>query len=218
MTLPEPTSNPGTSTADEILGYFLMTMAGFSGALDTVIQKARLNGENPLVLNFWTSISMIVIPLILCLITELDYISFPTDFNNIVLVLGHVLSSALSMILAVRGIAMTTAIWLTLALSMQIFFLIISQYTVLKSVEPGKGNWIKVFGACVIFIGAIIPPLWEVLKVKFNSPTLSIILLFQNVSLNVFFINGVCHFPYFISCLLSITNSKPHHKNILPFL
>ena len=121
-----------------------MTLAGVSGAVDTVIQKARLNSESPLVVTFWASIVMTVIPLILCLITEPESLTFPTDINSILLVLGHLFASSLSLILTIRGVSMTTAILITLALSMQIFFLIISQYTVLKSIEPGKGNWIEI--------------------------------------------------------------------------
>ena len=88
-------------------------------------------------------------------------------------VLGHALASALSLILAVRGVAMTTAIWITLALSIQIFFLMISQYTVFSDIKPGKQNWIELFGAFVVFIAAVTPPAWEVLKAKFDTCTSS---------------------------------------------
>ena len=168
VTLPQPENDVETSTTDEILGYILMILAGVSGAVDTVIQKARLNSESPLVVTFWASIVMTVIPLVLCLITELESLTFPTDLNSILLVLGHLFASALSLILTIRGVSMTTAILITLALSMQIFFLIISQYTVLKSIEPGKGNWIEILGAVTVFLAAIIPPVWDVFEAKAN--------------------------------------------------
>ena len=71
--------------------------------------------------------------------------------------------------LALQGVRQTTAIWITLALSLQIFFLIISQYAILHSVAPGKDNWIEIFGAVVVIVAAVIPPIWEVIKTKFDN-------------------------------------------------
>ena len=71
--------------------------------------------------------------------------------------------------LALQGVRRTTAIWITLALSLQIFFLIISQYTILHSIAPGKDNWIEIFGAVVVIVAAVIPPVWEVIKTKFDN-------------------------------------------------
>ena len=169
VTLPAPNNGDQSSTTDDILGYVLMILAGCSGAVDTVIQKARLNDENPLVIAFWASIAMTVIPVILCLATELHSLTFPTDINSILLIVGNTVASALSIIVSIKGIAMTTAILITIAASMQIFFLTISQYTVLKNIEPGKGNWIEILGAFVVFIAAIIPPIWDVIQAKFSK-------------------------------------------------
>ena len=140
-TIPPPPDDSGVSTGDEILGYMLMILSGASGAANTVIQKAKLNHVNSLILNFWTSIAITLVPLVLSLIIEFDDLTFPTDIENILLVFGQAFASAFSFICALRGITMTNAIWITLALSMQIFFLIISQYTVLHNINPGKDNW-----------------------------------------------------------------------------
>ena len=158
-----------STTGNEILGYLMMILSGASGAVNTVIQKSKLNHVNPLILNFWTSIAMTLVPLVFSLILEFDDLTFPTDIESILLVLGQAFASAFSFILALRGITMTTAIWITLALSMQIFFLIISQYTVLHTIEPGKDNWIEIFGAVVVVVAAVIPPVWEVFKSKLNA-------------------------------------------------
>ena len=166
-TLP-PTEIPVVSTGDEILGYLMMILSGASGAANTVIQKAKMNDVNPLILNFWTSIAMTLVPLILCLIIEFDDLTFPTDAESILLILGQSFASAFSFMLALQGVRRTTAIWITLALSLQIFFLIISQYTILHSIAPGKDNWIEIFGAVVVIIAAVIPPVWEVITTKLD--------------------------------------------------
>ena len=164
-----PTEDPVVSIGDEILGYLMMILSGVSGAANTVIQKAKMNEVNPLILNFWTSIAMTLVPLVLCLIIEFDDLTFPTDAESILLVLGQSFASAFSFMLALQGVRRTTAIWITLALSLQIFFLIISQYTILHSIAPGKDNWIEIFGAVVVIVAAVIPPIWEVIKTKFDN-------------------------------------------------
>ena len=72
-----PTEDPVVLIGDEILGYLMMILSGASGAANTVIQKAKMNEVNPLILNFWTSIAMTFVPLVLCLIIEFDDLTFP---------------------------------------------------------------------------------------------------------------------------------------------
>ena len=33
----------------------------------------------------------------------------------------------------------------------------------------GIGNWIEIFGAVLVTIGAVIPPAWEVIEAKFTQ-------------------------------------------------
>lgn len=156
-----------------------MILSGVSGATDTVIQKSRLNSIPPLVVNFWTSIAITICPLGLSLVIEFDRLFFPTDPTEILLVLGQSFANALSLIFMVRGIAMCTAIWITLALSMQIVFLMVSQYTVLSTIAPGNNNWIEIFGAVIVFIAAVLPPIWESIEAKFVSKSPN-----ENIPLN----------------------------------
>ena len=48
--------------------------------------------------------------------------------------------------LRVKGISLAPAVLVTLVMSMQIVFLLISQYTVLSKIQPGVGNWVEITG------------------------------------------------------------------------
>lgn len=154
------------STGGAVLGYVFITLCGLSGAMNSVIQKMRLSTGSVLAIMFWTAIVSIIVPLILSLITEHNDLAFPTDAGNVLLVLCHSFATAGSLIISLQGLFMTTAIWLSMAISMQIFFLMIAQYTVLSGIEPGKNNWIEVLGAVLVLISAVIPPVWEIIKQK----------------------------------------------------
>ena len=45
-----------------------------------------------------------------------------------------------------KGISLAPAVLVTLVMSMQIVFLLISQYTVLSKIQPGVGNWVEITG------------------------------------------------------------------------
>ena len=169
-----PDQDSSASVEMEILGYFFLLIAGCSSSATNVFQKFRLNNENPLAINFWTSFVMTVIPLVLSLIVEWDSITFPTDPINILLVLGQSFALATSYIFGIRAISMAPAIWIIMAYSIQIFFLIIAQHTILSGVQPGKDNWIEVFGAVVVVIAAVLSPLWEFIKLQCSKRTVKV--------------------------------------------
>ena len=61
-----------------------------------------------------------------------------SDAVLITLVLAQSILAATVNIITKRAINMTTAILFSLALSMQVMFLLIAQYTVLKHIQPGE--------------------------------------------------------------------------------
>ncbi len=163
-----PRGKSDMSKAEVVMGYCLVLLAGVAGAFGTVALKSKLSREDPLVGNFWTSIFLTVFPLILSLAIEFDNLVFPTDAEEILLVLGQAFASAFALLLTFRGVIMTTAIWITLALSVQVFFLLIAQYTILSDIAPGNDNWLEIFGAVLVVVASVIPPAWEIMKKQTN--------------------------------------------------
>ena len=51
-------------------------------------------------------------------------------------------------VMAIWAISLTSPLVVTLAVAMQIVFLLIGQYTVLSDIQPGIGNWVELFGKC----------------------------------------------------------------------
>ena len=49
-------------------------------------------------------------------------------------------------IIAILAVSMTSPLIVTLAMAMQIVFLLIGQYTVLSDFQSGVGNWVEIFG------------------------------------------------------------------------
>ena len=166
-----PEDDTGISLEMEILGYCFLLIAGVSSSATNVFQKFRLNNDNPWAISFWTSFMLTFIPLVLSLIVEWDAITFPTDTQNILLVFGQALALATWYIFGIKAISMAPALWIILAYSIQIFFLIIAQSTILRGLLPGKENWIEVVGAVFIAISAVLSPLYEVTKLNCATRT-----------------------------------------------
>ena len=49
-------------------------------------------------------------------------------------------------IMGIKAVSMTSPLIVTLAMAMQIVFLLIGQYTVLSDIQSGVGNWVEIFG------------------------------------------------------------------------
>ena len=48
--------------------------------------------------------------------------------------------------------------------SFQLVVLLILQYTVLKDIQPGHGNWLELLGAALVFAGVVGAPVWHLIR------------------------------------------------------
>ena len=49
-------------------------------------------------------------------------------------------------VMGIWAVSLTSPLIVTLAMAMQIVFLLIGQYTILSDIQSGVGNWVEIFG------------------------------------------------------------------------
>ena len=133
-----------------VLGYTMAAATGISLTLDIlVIRHFQYVRDNQHAVLFWTFLITTLISMLLMFMFESPVL--PNSTENYMFLLGHSVSSTLQWPLYFLAASYVTGGTINITMSLSSVFLLLSQYTILKDIQPGHRNWIEGIGvACVI--------------------------------------------------------------------
>ena len=141
-----------------IVRYIFPVITGASLALDlTLVKKIPYLSNNMSVVLFWAFLSNTIVSAILMLIFETMVL--PHDPWDILYIFLHCLSYSLLWPFYIYGIRYISANFFNIICSLSVILMLVAQYTVLKSILPGKGNWLEVCGIVLVFSGVALTSL-----------------------------------------------------------
>ena len=145
-----------------VFGNILVFLFAVCAAASYFVVKALLKDTEPLVMIFWNGLVGTVVSLILMIIIEKPTI--PSSVFCMLLLLIHALGASVNSTLFPWCLKYLTPSIAIMVHSSEVIVLMILQYTVLKPVLPGHGNWLEVFGSVLCFFGLIGGPLWQIVQ------------------------------------------------------
>ena len=111
---------------------------------------------------FWNGLVGTTVSLILMGILETPVM--PTSPMCVLLLLGHAIGTSQISVVTPWCLQYLSPTVCGLIYSLQLVLLLLMQYTVLKDIQPGNGNWVEILGAVVCFLGIIGGPTWHLYK------------------------------------------------------
>ena len=153
----------GTTVRDmEYMGYIFAVLSGLALCAIFHGMSKLVTEVNTFTFAFWNGLVGTAVSLIFMGILETPVM--PASPICILLLLGHALgSSQISVILpwCLQYLSPTVC---ALVNSLQMVVLLTLQYTALKDIQPGHGNWVEILGAVACFIGIVVGPTWHMIK------------------------------------------------------
>lgn len=120
--------------------------------------NTRLSHVNPFVTVFWVSLIGSVV--MTCVMGMLETPDFPSGAMCIGFMFVHLIGVLVNY-LCFLVISMKLAPIITVLLfTLEITIGLIAQYTVLKNINPGHGNYVEILGAVAVIVGNVITPLY----------------------------------------------------------
>ena len=156
---------PCFSTTTTLIGVIIISFGAFCGCLESIIIAGTgLKEENPASLSLWNFIVGLILSLTITFTFE--HPITPDNVTDIILYFGHAVSASSVTyfdLLAVQNIDVSLY-YVTVSLSLPLSFLL--QCTILQSVTPDANIWLLVSGMVVIFLCALILPMYEYFLLK----------------------------------------------------
>ena len=119
------------------------------------------DGVNPIVVTLWMSVTGTVLSIIVMPIVEQPVLL--TSPYCIMLLLLHCVCVEQSMIIIPWAAPYLVPPIITMSYVMPIIVQLICQYTFLKNIQPGFGNWEEIFGGVLCSLGIVWGPLFSML-------------------------------------------------------
>ncbi len=143
------------------VGYLLLVGCAVAVAL-TMLLAAKLQQEIASeVVIFWAAGGSTILNLIASCIFE-DMVFFSGWFCTTIAMVHVVFSAAYSTLFLWVAKYMLPVVQ-TLTLNCGVLVLMLAQYTVMRRVNPGLGNWVEVLGAVICFVAGGVGPLGDML-------------------------------------------------------
>ena len=137
-------------------------------AVKIVLQKKLVPETDVVTVQFWTSLGGLVISAVVMAIPS----QWPrlAGGDNIMsdwlLLLAHAFSTGIAQMLIFKSQQMVSAIMSGLAMSFDVIFTLIGQYTLLYHIQPGHKNDLEKYGAAVVLVSVIFVPVWGIVVKK----------------------------------------------------
>ena len=154
-----------TSIERDILGYTMAAITGISLTFDIlIIRHFDYVRENQHSVLFWTFLFSSLISLVLSCVFESPVL--PNSTENYLYVLGHSVSSTAQWPLYFLAATYITGNTINIILSASSIFLLVSQYTILKHINPGHRNWIEISGVLSVIAANMLSSIIEIFQKK----------------------------------------------------
>ena len=156
----EGVENPAMNK--QCLGYILAVLGGilffimFQGMSNIVTEVSSFTFA------FWNGLVGTCVSLILMGFLETPVM--PTSPLCIILLLGHAVGTSQIGIILPWCLQYLSPSICAMVNSFSLVVLLMLQYTALKDIQPGHGNWVEILGAVLCFIGIVACPTWHLYK------------------------------------------------------
>ncbi len=95
-----------------------------------------------------------------------ENVTMPETATCGLLLAGHALRAGGGAVLIVTSASFISPVVLSLVMTLQVVVMFLCQYTLMKSVAPGKHNAVEIVGAVVVLLGNTINPLYKLYAAK----------------------------------------------------
>ena len=150
-----------------VIAVIVISLGMLSGCMESItISGTRLREESPISLSFWNYIFGVTFSFGCHLLLEQTVI--PDNTIDIILYFGHAtLASGLTYfdIIALQHINVSL-FYITSSLSLPLSFVL--QLTILHNVSPSANMWLLVSGMIIVFVCALISPIYEYVHLKYS--------------------------------------------------
>ena len=147
------------------LGYILPLFSGFamSGTV-LLLQKRPESNAHQIPLLFWTYLLGMLLSAIAMIIFE--SVRLPTNWYTWLLALVHGLMFVFIWPLYIYAAKYISGNTVTIVNGTSVVCMLVPQYTVLSSINPGNRNWMEVLGAVLVLFGSAMGSVFELLGCK----------------------------------------------------
>ena len=147
------------------VGYIMISLSGvcLSNSYLTMGTYVRTEG-NPFVLAFWLGLGgslFSVAPMF-----ALEKIVFPSDPLCLFMLFLHGISSTQTVLLSPFCLQYMSHSMYSSIVVTHTAVLLILQYTVLKDIQPGNGNWVEILGGIIVLAANLLGPITEIVQHK----------------------------------------------------
>lgn len=137
-------------------GYIWLAGTAVSGSANMFFINKKLNNVSGLATCFWVAVGGVLSQFIAMAIFEQPYV--PTNGKCIGLLIGHAVLTGCAFICLTFACQLINPAIVSLLTTLQVGMLFVAQYTIFKSIYPGKSNMLEFIGAALTFVGNVISP------------------------------------------------------------
>lgn len=141
------------------LGYILVCVAALMEVVFVFTVNRKLKKAEPFALLFWVGASGVIVSLIGMGLFEKQML--PSHMECQLLLAGHAFSASMVSSLGIVSNLLIAPEIYSLIYNLQLVYLFVAQYTVLKTVNPGHRNVTEILGAAVVFAGNCLTPIYS---------------------------------------------------------
>ena len=140
-------------------GYIVAVASGIPLSFSYIITGFTLKEINPVALTVWIAIFGLPVSLIVSLYFEEPVL--PVQWWHILLLLGHMLAAVSGNMCTSISCQLLGPMRTAVVFSLTPVIMLIPQYTVMKHIMPGHGNWIEVVGVLITIVGIGLSPTFD---------------------------------------------------------
>ena len=130
----------------------IMFAASFLYVLYILVTRSKLREVQPTVTLFWISSCVFITSSVFTPMID-NNLKLPTDPQNIVLVVVHALSFAMSIVLYMTASAYVSSLIINLLMPTKLLILVVIQYSGVHSLLRPYGNWMEYSGLAMAYLG-----------------------------------------------------------------
>ena len=154
----------------KLKGYSYIVVSGISLGIQYNVIGTELQKVMPMMITSYFAMFGSIISIILNIYVE----PFVLDISllQLLYVFVHCIGSCLDVITTVFAIQMIGGVSTSIVHSLQILVMLVLQYTLMRSVQPGHRNWEEIVGAILVTIGSCLCPVSDIIMEYKQSATL----------------------------------------------
>ena len=149
------------STATTV-GYALVVAAGVVDTCFFLIVKHGCNNIDPMVQCVWLTVAIMFSSVPFVIFFETIIVDY--TIREVFFLLGHSITSTLQFMFLMEANQRISSVMFSWMYGMSVVFSFCLQYTALKGIFPGHGNWVEVLGAAMTLAGIVMASIAELIQ------------------------------------------------------